>query len=118
MPLKFRVLGIIGGQVCITLAISVLLLAIDGKTAALSAFCGGAIGFLPALTYSGRVALSQRGTAQDLLRAHSAGEGFKFLTTAILFGCVFVLFKGVRAPELFLTYIATLLVYWAALLLA
>ncbi len=56
-------------------------------------------------------------TPRDWLQAQYAGERFKFLVTVILFSAVFALYRPLKVPEFFLTYIATLLAYFAALLM-
>jgi ATP synthase protein I len=52
-----------------------------------------------------------------LLRAHLVAEVQKLAVTVILFAAVLILFKGVATLPLLLTFIATLVVYWVALLL-
>ena len=51
-----------------------------------------------------------------LLRAHLVGEAQKLALTVILFAAVLILYKGVATLPLLLTFIATLVVYWVALL--
>jgi F0F1-type ATP synthase assembly protein I len=82
--------------------------------------CRGVVG---SLAYAWRIARPQtRGTdaAADpraLVRAHFVGEAQKLALTVILFAAVLVLYKGVATLPLLLTFIATLVVYWVALLI-
>jgi ATP synthase protein I len=111
---------IIGLQVAVSVAIALACLAFYGANAAVSAFLGGAIGFLGSLAYAWRIAGAQTGDKADpkaLLRAHLVGEAQKLALTVILFAGVLVLYKGVATLPLLLTFIATLVVYWVALLI-
>jgi len=54
---------------------------------------------------------------EALLRAHVVGEVQKLALTVILFAAVLILYKGVATLPLLLTFIATLAVYWVALLI-
>jgi len=107
---------IIGLQVAVSVAIALACLVLDGPNAAVSAFLGGAIGFLGSLAYARRIAAPQTSDPKVLLRAHFLGEVLKLGLTVILFAAVFILYKGVAALPLLLTFIATLAVYWVALL--
>src|SRR5262245_19859447 len=116
---------IIGLQVAVSVAIAAACLVISGANAAVSAFLGGAIGFLSSLAYAWRIAGSQtRSTDTEkgadpkaLMRAHFVGEVQKLALTVILFAAVLILYKGVATLPLLLTFIATLVVYWVALLI-
>ena len=114
---------IIGLQVAVSIAIAAACLAFYGANAAVSAFLGGAIGFLGSFAYAWRIAGPQtRGSenAADpkaLMRAHFVGEAQKLALTVILFAAVLILYKGVATLPLLLTFIATLVVYWVALLI-
>jgi ATP synthase protein I len=121
---------IIGLQVAVTLVIAAACLALYGANVAVSAFLGGAIGFLGSLAYAWKIARSQTrntGSTDDggraaadpraLMRAHLVGEVQKLALTVILFVAVLVLYKGVATLPLLLTFIATLVVYWVALLI-
>ena len=112
-----RIARIIGLQVGISIVIAVLLLAFVGTIAALSAFVGGAIAFVPAALYAGRMVAVTGSDPKTLLRAQYLAEAFKTATTLILFGMTFVLFRQVVASWLFVTYVAALLMYLVALLI-
>jgi len=119
---------IIGLQVAVSVVIALTCLVFYGANAAMSAFLGGAIGFLGSLAYAWRIAGPRtRGTgdaadgrAADpgaLMRAHLVGEVQKLALTVILFVVVLAFYKGVATLPLLLTFIATLVVYWVALLI-
>ncbi|MDE1941976.1 MAG: ATP synthase subunit I [Betaproteobacteria bacterium] len=112
-----KILKIIGLQIVVTAVIGLALATLSSRDAAVSSVLGGSIGFLSGLSYAARSASSRGNTAKHWLQAQYAGERFKFVTTVILFSATFMLYRSLRLPEFFLTYIATLLVYFAALLM-
>jgi ATP synthase protein I len=112
-----QVRRIIGLQVAVSAVIALLCLAVYGANAAVSAFLGGAIGFLGSLAYARRIVAPQTSDPKVLLRAHFVGEVQKLALTAILFAAVLILYQGVATLPLLLTFIATLVVYWVALLM-
>jgi len=101
----------------VSLVIAVTLFAFKGKVAAVSAAMGGAIAFIPAILYAGRMVAVGGADPKRLLRAQYRAESFKTAGTLALFAGTFIFFKGVSASWLFLTYVAALLVYWVALLI-
>jgi ATP synthase protein I len=115
---------IIGLQVAISVVIALACLVFYGANAAVSAFLGGAIGFVGSFAYAWKIAGPQTrnssGTdAADpnaLMRAHLVGEALKLALTVVLFAAVLILYQGVATLPLLLTFIATLVVYWVALL--
>lgn len=111
------IVGIIGLQVVVALGVAVLFLAFGNEVSAKSALIGGATAFIPSGFYAARVIRSRDGSPDRLLRAHYAGEFGKLLLTALLFSVAFVWVKELSALPLFAAYIATLLVYWAALVM-
>lgn len=114
--MQSRILRIIGLQVGVTLAISLLLWMAVGAEHARSAFWGGACAFLPALAYQFRAALVRGRDARDILRAQYAGEGVKFVLSILMFYLVFTRVHPLVAPMFFATYGAALLCYFVALL--
>ena len=116
---------IIGLQVAVSVVIALACLVFYGANAAVSAFLGGAIGFLGSLAYAWKIAGPQNRNAKGtnevdpkaLMRAHFVGEVQKLALTVILFAAVLILYKGVATLPLLLTFIATLVVYWIALLI-
>lgn len=109
--------AVIGLQVAVSVVAAGLFLYFAGPVAAKSALIGGAIGFIPGAFYAIRILRSRNGSPQRMLRAHYAGEFGKLALTAMLFGATFAWVKEVSVLPLFAAYIATLLVYWAALLM-
>lgn len=103
-------------QVGITVVIGLFMLATQGKTIAISAVCGGAVGFLTSLVYAKKMMAPQDANAKTVIRAHYSAEAYKLVFTILLFSLVFTQYKDVHALPLFATYIATLAVYWAALI--
>lgn len=81
---------------------------------ATSSAAGGLISFLASLAYAIRAQLGAA-DAQSRIRANFAAERMKFLVNGVGFAAVFLEFKELHTLEFFLTYIATLLVYFAAL---
>ncbi len=104
-------------QVGVTILISLVLLVILGAESALSAVLGGAIGSCTSGIAAWRSLVTRGNTPRHWVQAQYAAERLKFVGSILCFGAVFALYRSVRGPELFLTYIATLLVYWAALVM-
>jgi F0F1-type ATP synthase assembly protein I len=111
-----RILRIIGLQVGVTLAVSLLSWIGYGANQAQSAFWGGACAFLPALAYQFRAGLARGKDARDILRAQYAGEGVKFAASILMFYLVFTRVHPLAAPMFFATYVAAVLCYFVALL--
>lgn len=114
--MRSRIYRIIGLQVGVTLAISLLLWTALSLSHALSAFWGGACAFVPALGYQFRASLVRGKDARDILRAQYAGEGVKFAASVLMFYLVFTRLHPLVAPLFFATYVAALLCYFVALL--
>ena len=101
----------------ITVLVSLPLLAFKGGLAAASAFVGGAIGVVTSWAYIKKMAApSVGGDPRNLLRNHAVAECLKLGLTVILFAAVFIFFKEVAVLPLLLTFMATLAMYWVALL--
>lgn len=105
-------------QVGVTLAVALLLNWSKGETAAISAMLGGAIGFVPAWIYAHKMSAAGGADPHNLLRAQYRAEFYKFAVTAVMFALIFVMFREVSALSLFMTYFATLAVYWVALVMS
>ena len=90
-----------------------------GVDAGVSAVLGGGIAMASALAYAWR-ALRPSGQvvadARRAYRAQVAGEAYKFAVTLLLFVVVFKSYAQLAALPLFLAYVATVVVYWMALL--
>jgi ATP synthase protein I len=116
-PVLGKVYRIVGLQVLVTALISLPLFAIHGALIAGSAFAGGAIGFTTSWVYARR--MTARAPADDpraLLRNHFAAELLKLGLIVVLFAAVFIFLPKVATLPLLLTFMATLAVYWVALL--
>jgi len=109
--------SIIAMQVAVTLGVAALFLLFGNVVSAKSALIGGAIAFIPGAFYALPVIRSRHGAADRLLRAHYVGEFGKLMLTVLLFGATFAWVKEISVLPLFADYIATLLVYWAALVM-
>ena len=103
-------------QVAVAVVISLLLLVFYGVIAAVSAFVGGAIGFLTSLVYAKKMLAPPGSEAKKIIRAHYSAEAYKLIFTVLLFSLVFTQYKEVYALPLFAAYVATLAVYWVALI--
>jgi len=103
-------------QVAVAILIALMMLLFQGVTAAVSAFAGGAIGFLTSLIYAKKMLAPPGSEAKKIVRAHYSAEAYKLIFTVLLFSLVFTQYKEVHALSLFATYAATLAVYWVALI--
>jgi ATP synthase protein I len=119
-PVLDKVYRIIGLQVLIATLISLTLLAIYGALVAVSAFAGGAIGFTASWVYAKKMTASpvdgHGGDPRMLLRNHVTAEVWKLGLIVVLFAAVVIFFPKVSTLPLLLTFMATLAVYWVALL--
>ena len=106
---------IVVAQVGVTLVASLLSLWLADIRAAWSAALGGAISVAATVYFAWKVfARNDDQPLQQVVRAFYAGEVSKILLTAILFYIAIVWIDVAYLP-LFVTYIATLLVYWMVL---
>lgn len=111
-----QVRWILSRQLLATAGIAALAGLAGGAGAALAALVGGGIGVLAGVAYVWRAIRQCDGEPGKLYRAQMLGEGYKFAVTLGLFVLVFVNWRNVPALPLFLAYILTFGVYWAALL--
>ena len=103
-------------QIGVAVLIALLMLIVLGQLAAISALTGGSIGFITALVYAKKMSTPQGAAAKKIVRAHYGAEAYKLAFTMLLFTLVFKEFKAVEALPLFIGYVGTLVVYWAALI--
>ena len=89
---------------------------VGGANAAISALAGGGVGILSAAAYVWRAMRQGTGDPRTAYRAQMLGEAYKFAVTILLFALVFVGYREVAPLPLFVTYVLTFVVYWAALL--
>jgi ATP synthase protein I len=110
---------VLGAQLAVTVVAVLLVLAMGGGArAAWSALIGGGVGFSTAYVYVRRMFASRGEGPEALVKAQYRAEFYKLAFTAVLFAVTFALYRDIAALPLFLTYAATLMVYWAALLFA
>ena len=103
-------------QLAVTAAMALLMLAYLSAVAAASAFVGGAVGFLTSLVYAKKMFAPLGSEPKTIIVAHYRAEAYKLVFTILLFSLVFTQFKEVHVLPLFMAYIATLMVYWVALI--
>lgn len=104
-------------QASVTVAIAAALWLREGGGAAVSALIGGGIGIIPALIYLRSMTAPPGTDAPRLLGAQYRAEFFKFVATTVLFALTFIGYRDVAPVALFSTYLATLTMYWVALVL-
>lgn len=112
------VMQIVGLQLAVAVLAALIFLGWSGTAAATSALIGGAIAVVPGAFYALRVIRSRGASPDRVLRAHYAGEFGKLVLTFAMFAAAFAWMKNVSVLPLFAAYIATLAVYWVALLMS
>ena len=119
LPLRVsgRTAGVILGlQFAITALVATALLLAGRPESAGSATLGGGISLLTTLYFALRVLIGTRGLpVKVVVRRFYTAESQKMLMTVALFAVAIVGFEAEFLP-LFLTYMATLVAYWLALL--
>ena len=108
---------LIGLQVLVTAVAVLVAFAVGGVAAGKSAALGGAIGVIPGAAYGVLLIQKPFGTPRSVLQRQYLGEFCKLVLTLVMFGASFVWVKELSVLYLFATYILTLAVYWAALLI-
>lgn len=103
-------------QLAVTIAMALLMLMYLNVIAAASAFAGGAVGFITSLVYAKKMFVPLGSEPKTIIMAHYRAEAYKLIFTILLFSLVFTQFKEVHVLPLFVAYIATLMVYWVALI--
>lgn len=116
MVVGSAVCRIILAQVAVTAAMALLMLASMGAASAISALAGGAIGFTTSIVYAKKMLTPLGSEPKTIITAHYRAEAYKLVFTILLFSLVFTQFKDVQVVPLFSAYIATLMVYWVALI--
>jgi len=104
-------------QVLVSAVATLVAFVVSGVVAAKSAALGGAIGVIPGAAYGLLLIKKRFGTPRELLQRQYLGEFSKLVLTLLMFAASFAWVKEFSALSLFATYILTLAVYWAALLL-
>lgn len=85
-------------------------------TAFLSALCGILIALIPTLVYAKVVISKNIDDIHATYRKHKLAIGLKFLSNAMCFLVVFLLYKNVNVLMLFITYIISLSGYWTSII--
>ncbi|MGH8604779.1 MAG: ATP synthase subunit I [Gammaproteobacteria bacterium] len=107
---------IVAAQTLVTVVLALLLLGISGGRSAYSALVGGLVSVFSNFYLAAKLFRFERGAAPaSIVRAFYIGEGIKILITAASFVVIFAVLHT-EALYVLLTYGATLLVYWFALI--
>ncbi len=104
-------------QVATAVVIALVMLYFQGLMSAVSAFAGGAIGFISSLVYAFKMVAPLGSEPKKMVHTHYKAEAYKLTITILLFSLVFTQFKEVHALPLIAGYAATLAVYWIALII-
>lgn len=111
-----QVRWVLSYQLLVTLVAALVAGAAQGLHAAFSAALGGGVGFLSGYAYVWRAMRASDTGPKKAFNAQVAGEGYKFAVTLLLFALIFKGYGQLVALPLFLAYVATIVVYWMALL--
>ncbi|MGH8628594.1 MAG: ATP synthase subunit I [Gammaproteobacteria bacterium] len=107
---------IVAAQALVTVVLALLLLGISGGRSAYSALAGGLVSVFSNSYLAAKLFRFERGAAPaSIVRAFYIGEAVKILITAVSFVVIFAMLDT-EALYVLLTYGATLLVYWFALI--
>lgn len=108
-------LWVVVGQVLVAIGGALICYLTRGQLAAVSALIGGGIGAAATLV---QVVVGLRNSAgqapQVVVRGFFRGSAMKLVVTVVLFAVV-LRGRHLAAAPLFVTYVATFLVYWVAL---
>jgi ATP synthase protein I len=101
-------------QLLTSVLISLVLLLFLGKKEGISAMLGGLVAIVPSALFAIKMFRYQGArAARQIVKSFYMGEALKILSTAFLFGLVFILYK-VAPLAFFFTYIVVLMTYWFA----
>ena len=115
MDIRAKAYRIVAAQLAVAAVIALGLWVFDGAAPARSALVGGLISAAGSLLFGRWLAKATGGSPRAFARAFYLGEGLKIVLTVALFWVAIALLEAGLAP-LFITYAATLIVYWLALL--
>ncbi|MGQ3889143.1 ATP synthase subunit I [Legionella sp. CNM-1927-20] len=104
-------------QLTVWALIALGLLVALGKQAALSAFLGGLVAFLPSMIFAKKL-FKYHGAraARQIVRSFYLGEFLKIISSIVLFTLIFIFFE-VTPLAFFLTYIVVVMTHWFSPLL-
>ena len=103
-------------QILVILMISTGFFIAGGWSEALSPLLGGCAAFIPNVYLAIRMAASSGQPAQKIVRSFYAGETGKLILTGALFFLIFQI-PGIKLLPLLAGYVATLSIFWFALLM-
>ncbi len=103
-------------QVLVILTITVAFYIAGGKSSALSPLLGGMAAFVPNVYLAIKMAKTAGQPAQKIVRSFYAGESGKLVLTGMLFYLIFQI-PSIKLLPLLTGYIATLSIFWFALLI-
>jgi ATP synthase protein I len=103
-------------QAVVTVTVALLSILMAGKHAGMSALVGGGIGIMSGAAYAWRSMRKGSAEPRRAFQAQVLGEAYKFAVTIFFFALVFTGYRDVVAIPLFVAYVLTFVVYWAALL--
>jgi len=109
------IIKILASQLGIAVVMSAFFALFSGQQAALSAFLGGVVAFIPNLYFAAHIYRSSDKDARSVLNAFYRAESRKLLLTAALFAMVFQV-PNIEFLPLLAVFIAALSVFWFALL--
>lgn len=115
MNIRAKAYRIVVAQLAVAAVISLGMYGFYGEAAAWSALAGGLISAAGSLIFARWLAKAAGGSPRAFASAFYVGEWLKIVLTAALFWIAIALLEATLAP-LFITYAATLIVYWLALL--
>jgi ATP synthase protein I len=115
MDIRAKAYRIVAAQLAVTAVISLVWAVYSGALAGGSALGGGLISVAGSLFFGRWLGAADGRPARDFARAFYVGEGLKIVLTVALFWVAMALLSAAAAP-LLITYAATLIVYWLALL--
>jgi ATP synthase protein I len=110
------VVKILSYQVLIILIVTTGFAVKEGGQQALSAILGGMAAFVPNLYFALRIHRSAGQEARKIVNSFYAGESGKLLLTVALFMMIFQI-PNIQTLPLLVSYVATLSVFWFALLM-
>lgn len=110
------VVKILSYQVLIILIVTTGFAVKEGGHQALSSILGGAAAFIPNLYFALRIHRSAGQEARKIVNSFYAGESGKLLLTVALFMMIFQV-PNIQILPLLVSYVATLSVFWFALLM-
>lgn len=113
-PSRVTPFRVVAAQMVLSLAAALVwwLFSKSPGSAALSAFLGGAVCWVPSALFAAR--LRRKGSTESIL-AWMLGEAIKMASTVAMFVAIAMLYRDVEWLPLLVTYLIALKTYWIAL---